>query len=199
MTNSMQGVSTALILIDFQPHNTSQVADSTQLLSNAKRLLSICRQLGILVAHVRVAFEEDEFRRLSPHNKNLSSYKDKGSAKDAGILASLPQMQYHPDLAPISGEITVRKTRVGAFSTTNLHNELQDRGITHLVIAGISTSSAILSTVRDAIDKDYAMTVISDACADKKVEVHDFLFNIIFPKTCNILTTQEAVDSIFAP
>ena len=60
----------------------------------------------------------------------------------------------------------MRKQRVGAFSTTDLHEQLQARGIDTLVLAGISTSGCVHSTVLDAFDRDYRVIVLSDACAD---------------------------------
>ena len=53
----------------------------------------------------------------------------------------------------------VRKTRVGAFSTTDLDEQLRQRGVDTLLLAGISTSGVVLSTVRDAHDRDYRVFV----------------------------------------
>ena len=56
------------------------------------------------------------------------------------------------------------KTRFGSFSTTNLAAHLHGRGIDTLIVAGISTGGVVLSTVRDAADRDYRLYVLSD-CA----------------------------------
>ena len=69
----------------------------------------------------------------------------------------------------------MRKQRVGAFSTTDLDDQLKARGIDTLVLAGISTSGVVLSTVLDAFDRDYRVIVLSDACADPDAEMHSFL------------------------
>jgi hypothetical protein len=55
---------------------------------------------------------------------------------------------------------------VGAFTTTDLDRQLRDRAITTLVLAGISTSGVVLSTVREAMDCDYRIVVLEDATAD---------------------------------
>ena len=62
-------------------------------------------------------------------------------------------------IKPLAGEIEVRKTRTGAFSTTDLHEQLKAKGIDTLILAGVSTSGAVLSTVRYATDKDYRYVV----------------------------------------
>ena len=58
-----------------------------------------------------------------------------------------PATAIHDSLAPQPGDIVVRKTRVGAMSTTDLDRQLRDRGIDTLVLAGISTSGVVLSTL----------------------------------------------------
>jgi nicotinamidase-related amidase len=96
----------------------------------------------------------------------------------------------HEHVAPEPGDITVRKTRVGAFSTTDLDEQLRKREIETLILAGISTSGVVLSTVRDAADRDYQVFVLADASADPDPEVHEFLISRIFPGQAHILTVD---------
>jgi nicotinamidase-related amidase len=97
-------------------------------------------------------------------------------------------------VAPEPGDIIVRKTRVGAFSTTDLDRQLRDRGVTTVILAGISTSGVVLSTVRDAADRDYQVLVLADACADPQPGVHDFLTGQIFPRQASVITRAELKD-----
>jgi len=76
----------------------------------------------------------------------------------------------------------VRKTRVGAFSTTDLDAQLRARKVTTLVLAGISTSGVVLSTVCDGADRDYRLIVLSDGCADPDEEVHCVLLTKVFAR-----------------
>ena len=100
-------------------------------------------------------------------------------------------MDYHEAVAPQEGDIVVRKRRVGAFSTTDLHEQLAARGIDTLVLAGLSTSGVVLSTVRHASDRDYRLLVLSDASADPEPDKHEFLTTRIFPGMATVLTTDE--------
>ena len=103
----------------------------------------------------------------------------------------------HHAIAPTDGDVVVRKSRVGAFSTTDLAEQLSARGIDTLILAGISTSGVVLSTVRDAADRDYRVVVLSDASADPDPEVHAFLLERIFPRQATI-TTTAALAQAFA-
>ncbi|CAF1110144.1 unnamed protein product [Adineta steineri] len=107
-----------------------------------------------------------------------------------------PDAAFHKNVAPQAGDIVVRKTRVGAFSTTDLDQQLRQRGITNLILAGVSTSGAVLSTVRDAADRDYQLYILVDGTADLDPEVHDILIKKIFPRQAYIITTAELGDLI---
>nr|WP_245238439.1 isochorismatase family protein [Streptomyces roseochromogenus] len=48
-------------------------------------------------------------------------------------------------IVPAGGDIAVREIRYGSASTTDLHQQLSDRGIGTLVLAGISTRGVVLS------------------------------------------------------
>ncbi len=81
--------------------------------------------------------------------------------------------------------------RVGAFATTDLDRMLRERGVTTPVLAGISTSGVVLSTVREAMDRDYRILVLRDCCADPDTEVHDFLTGRTFPRHTTVLDGAE--------
>ena len=103
-------------------------------------------------------------------------------------------MDYHEAVAPQEGDIVVRKRRVGAFSTTDLHEQRAARGIDTHVLAGLSTSGVVLSTIRDASDasdRDYRLLVLSDASADPEPDKHEFLTTRVFPGMATVLTTDE--------
>ena len=80
---------------------------------------------------------------------------------------------------------------IGAFSTTDLHDQLQDLGVDTIVLAGISTSGVVLSTVLEAHDLDYRVVVLADGCADTDAEVHAFLLGKIFPRRGEVVTLAE--------
>jgi nicotinamidase-related amidase len=94
-------------------------------------------------------------------------------------------------VAPQQGEITVRKIRVGAFSTTDLHAQLQRRSVDTLFLAGVSTSNVVLSTVRAALDLDYRVIVVSDACADRDSELHELLITHLYPKQTDVIESGD--------
>jgi nicotinamidase-related amidase len=94
----------------------------------------------------------------------------------------------HPDVAPAPGDAVVVKRRVSAFAGSDLDMLLRAQGIGHLVLAGIATSGVELSTLRQAADLDYGLTVLADACLDADPEVHRVLTEKVFPQQADVTT-----------
>ncbi len=102
-----------------------------------------------------------------------------------------PATVIHDDLAPEPADIVVRKTRVGAMSTTDLDRQLRDRGIDTLVLAGLSTSGVVLSTLIEAADRDYQLYVLADGTDDPDAETRDVLLSRVFPRRAQVIGTAD--------
>jgi nicotinamidase-related amidase len=89
------------------------------------------------------------------------------------------------------GEILVTKKRISAFAGSDLPGVLSDRGIDHLVLGGIATSGVVLSTVRQAADLDYRLTVLRDLCLDVDDELHRVLCDKVFPRHGDVVDSTE--------
>jgi nicotinamidase-related amidase len=169
---------TALLVMDYQPAVLGMLGESgPALLARVGEAIRIARAHGVLVAYVRVAFDDADYDSVPPHSRFAPILKALGNS----FHSDAPATAVHGDIAPQAGDIVVRKTRFGAFSTTDLDRQLKNRGIITLLLAGISTGGVVLSTVPDAVDRDYQVIVVADACADPKPEVHEFLIGTMFP------------------
>ena len=82
--------------------------------------------------------------------------------KDVGGVGT-PEWQIHPAVAPNDGELVVRKAWGDSFYETELHAELQKRGITRLVICGMKTNFCVDATSRRAVALGYDVVLASDA------------------------------------
>jgi nicotinamidase-related amidase len=176
---------TALLVLDYQEGIVGQLPDTDPLLDRVTTAIDDVRGRGSHVGWVRVAFEDAEFDAI-PETSMFAPYA--ASAEHRAVMrADGPATRIHSRLAPRPDDVQVRKTRVGAFSTTDLEQQLEKRGITTLVLAGISTSGVVLSTVREAMDRDYRIVVLRDACADRDPATHDFLTGTLFPRTAAVV------------
>jgi nicotinamidase-related amidase len=178
---------TALLLMDYQSGILSRLGDAADLLERAAQAIAVVRGRGGQIGYVRVAFEDADYEAIPAH----SHFAPLLAAAGPAMHADSPATAVHARIAPEPGDIVVRKTRVGAFSTTDLDDQLRSRGITTLILAGLSTSGVLLSTVRDASDRDYRVLVLADASADPQPGVHEFLTERIFPRQAQVITTGD--------
>ena len=187
MTNpsAITAAQTALVLADFQPGILANLDDAAPLLARANKALACARESGVQVVYVRVAFTPEDYERIPLRNKTFAAV-----AQYKVFPADAPESQIHEALDVRDGDIVVRKTRFGAFSTTDLYAGLHARGIDTLIIGGVSTAGVVLSTLRDAADADFRLFVLSDVTADADPEVHCVLIEKVFPHQAEIITTD---------
>lgn len=67
-----------------------------------------------------------------------------------------------PELAPRAGEAVIDKPGKGAFHATGLQDELARRGLTHLVVMGVTTEVCVQTTMREANDRGYECLLVED-------------------------------------
>jgi len=177
---------TALLVMDMQMGILCRLPQQeASIVKKAAEAINNARKKNILVVFVRVGFQKG-MPEISPDNKTFSAYKNKMDDSQLSLF-----MELHPDLGLTENDIVVDKKRVSAFSGNALEMILRAKGISHLVLCGIATGGVVLSTLREAFDKDYILTVLSDGCADSDEEAHQFLMEKIFPKQTEVMTIDE--------
>jgi nicotinamidase-related amidase len=177
--------------MDFQNGIVQSLKDDS-VIDAAGRALAAAREAGIPVLFVRVAFRPG-YPEAAASNAAFGALAQ--VAGDA-LRQDSPTTQIVEALEPREGEPVVLKRRVSAFSGSDLDVLLRATGAEQLVLAGIATSGVVLSTLRQAADLDYRLTVLSDACADSDDEVHRVLTEKVFPRQATVTTTDEWVKSL---
>ena len=176
---------TALLVMDMQMGILRNLPDASALISNVKKTIAHAREKNIPVIYVVVGFREG-MPEISMNNKSFSASKERFAN-----ISMAEFMAVHPDIAPQAGEVTATKRRFSAFTGSDLEVMLRAYGIQHVVLTGISTSGVVLSTTREAADKDYRITILADACADTDEEVHRVLTTKVFPRQADVITVEE--------
>jgi nicotinamidase-related amidase len=189
-SDAMQANHSALLVMDVQNRFVQRFAEKPEALIPFQRAVSAARRAGIPVIFVRVAFR-DGYPEVSAKNKMVSPV-----TKLKGMTASETSTQIHSSVTPLPNEPIVTKSRVSAFAGSDLEVILRSRGIDTLILTGIATSGVVLSTLREAADKDYVLVVLSDACLDADPEVHRVLVEKLFPRQANVLTVSEWADTL---
>jgi nicotinamidase-related amidase len=76
------------------------------------------------------------------------------------------------ELYPIPGEYVIDKAGKGAFGQSNLPLILQNLGVTHLVISGITTDVCAHTIMREANDSGYWCTILKDGTGATDYDNH---------------------------
>ena len=176
---------TALLVMDMQAGIVGMLPNVTDLLPKVAQAIAIARENKIPVIYVTVGFRQGA-PEVSMNNKGVAAVKERLATVNMDEFTKV-----HPDLAPEDGELTVMKRRLSAFSGSDLELILRAFGIQHMVLTGVSTNGVVLSTLREATDKDYRLTVLSDCCADGDEEVHRVLTTKIFPRHADVLMVDD--------
>jgi nicotinamidase-related amidase len=177
----------ALLVMDMQVGIVGMLPAGISPLENVAKAIAHAREKKIPVIYVTVGFRQGA-PEVNLKNKGFGANKERFANTDMAEFTRV-----HPDLAPQADEVTVMKRRVSAFTGSDLEVILRTYGTQHLILTGIATSGVVLSTLREAADKDYGLTVIADCCADGDEEVHNILTTKVFPRQADVLTLEEWV------
>jgi nicotinamidase-related amidase len=172
---------TALLVMDYQHMVLGSTPGSDELLANTRSAIETVREVGGRIGYVRLGLTDDDYDAIPQTNLALSAIGRNRFVHDEESGTDI-----HDHVAPEDEDIVVRKTRVGAFSTTDLDARLRGQGVDTIVLAGLHTSGVILSTVRDAADRDYRVVLLADCIADPDTEVHDLLMTKLLPRQAHV-------------
>jgi nicotinamidase-related amidase len=181
---------TALLVMDMQSSIVAMLPDASDIIGNVAKAIAAARKNNIPIIYVVVGFRKGT-PEISMNNKGFAASRERFAGIDPEEF-----LKIHPDVAPLENEVTTVKRRVCAFTGSDLEVLLRAKGAQHLVLTGIATSGVVLSTVREASDKDYRLTVLSDGCADGDEEVHRVLTTKVFPRQADVITVEEWVNGL---
>lgn len=164
----------ALVIIDMQRDFMEPGGFGDALGNDVLRLQAIVPALKELLAAFR-ALELTVVHTIECHQPDLSDCppsklnRGKGSLKigDEGPMGRIlvlgePGNGIIPELAPLPGEIVITKPGKGAFYATPLGAVLAERGITHLLVTGVTTEVCVQTTMREANDRGYECLMVED-------------------------------------
>lgn len=193
---------TALVVIDIQvdfaaPHGLLgrygvDLAPAEAAIDNCERLVAAARAAGVAVAMMRVVTRpETDSRAL----KTLMARRGQGGGEAICRVDDGGADYYR--IFPQPGDIEVRKLLYDSFHGTDFAAQLRARGLSTLVICGLSTDCCVDQTARSAFHHDFDVFVVSDACAAYEDGLHESSLSAI-EKNCALLTTTDAVGKAWA-
>lgn len=180
---------TALVVIDLQKgivgRQTAPYA-SDLVVKNAAALAAGFRKNGMPVFLLRVTPSPDGKDALRP-------------VADVAMPAQSPPPDWAdivPEMGPKQGDFVITKHQWGAFYGTELDLACRRRGISTIVLCGISTNIGVESTARCAYEYGYEQIFAEDAMTAMSTEEHMMTISKIFPRIGRLRKTGEILASL---
>ncbi|MCT7296529.1 hydrolase [Ralstonia sp. CHL-2022] len=191
--SALSAKTTALVLIDLQggvlpfaqgPYTAEQV------LGASARLARRFRELGAPVVLVRVGWASD-------YADAPRQPVDRPAPTPPGGLP--PQWWEQPaELEVAATDIQITKRQWGAFYGTELDLQLRRRGISTIVLGGISTHVGVESTARAAWEHGYALVLAEDAMSSNDAALHRSSVENVFPRLGRVRNTDTILAALTA-
>lgn len=170
---SFDPANAALLAIDFQRDFLEQdggcnVDDKgterlAAVVPAAKAAVDAARAAGIEIIHTRESYAPD-LSDASPLKKQMDYVGVEGPLGRC-LVRGEPGCDFVAEMQPAPGERVVDKPGFSAFYQTDLPDHLLARGITHVIVTGVTYQCCVHSTLRDAVDRGYRCLTLDDACA----------------------------------
>jgi len=150
---------------------------------------AIVEPLQRLLAHARedgwvVVFSNDAHHSDDPELKVWGEH----------AMAGTPGANVIPQLVPREGEIVSPKRDYGAFDGTGLDEQLKERGVDEVVIAGQHTHICVRHSSYGALRRGYDISIPRDAvCAFEGVDEDEALAYLEMAYAAKITSVEELV------
>ncbi|XHX80237.1 MAG: cysteine hydrolase family protein [Stenomitos frigidus ULC029] len=141
-----------------------------------------CRKRSILVVYTRESHQAD-LSDVSPSKqlRYTNAGYPVGTPGKMGrfLVRGEPGTALLNVFTPLSTELQLDKTAQSAFIATDLEAQLRDRGITHLLLTGVTTECCVLATYRHASDLGFYCLLLEDCCAAFSASEHQSAIAVI--------------------
>jgi nicotinamidase-related amidase len=163
----------------------------TEVVPNCAQLLQTFRRHGLRVIHVTYGPELQD-------GADLVSFRRDPLLPPGLYPPGSFEREILPELKPQPNELVINKTGRGAFNSTGIERALRNLRIESIVLTGVTTSSCVETTGRDAADRGFRVAIVEDATAELDAASHDATMRQFAMRFGRVWTTDEALEQVEA-
>ncbi len=180
------GQAPAAVVVDFVLGFTDPAhfggGNINQAIAQTTQLLALARAKGWPIAHTRVVYADD--------GSDCGAFVRKVPPL-ATLTETSPLSQIVPEVAPLPGELIVRKRQASGFFATGLADWLASRRVDTVLVAGCTTSGCVRATVVDACSHNFRTIVLTDCVGDRALGPHEANLFDIGQKYADLMTFAQ--------
>lgn len=195
--NTLNPQSTALLVVHLQHDIVSagtafgslfnpQVVERNVIAQSA-RAMNVVREAGGTVVPLKIVFRDD-YADLIESIPLLQMTVQAGALKQSDDGSKIVD-----EVGVSDQDLVFSHQRPGPFSESDLHQQLQTRGIRHVVVCGVATNASVEGAVRQASDLGYDTYVLADACSAADAAAHEAALGSL-----SLFARQLTVDELSA-
>jgi nicotinamidase-related amidase len=154
-------------------------------IGHIRRLLDACRERNLPVIYTTGERRSDGFDLGSWGLKNARYLEDFEREERGNAIV--------PDIAPLPGELVIKKQKPSAFFGTPLLSHLVELKIDTLLVTGVSTSGCVRASVIDGFSYNYRVAIIEEGCYDRSQASHAINLCDMNAKYADVVSVDEAI------
>ena len=190
---------TAFLIVDMQNFFVNGVQPCLNIMPNITRLAEHVRASGGLVVWVvlTVAETEDGPSLWPIYHDNFFT-EAKMKAHKAGLTRGSEGHAIHKGLDVRDEDMISEKTRFSALvqGASDLHEQLQARGIENVLVGGTLTNMCCESTARDAMMIGYRAIMVEDCNASRTPEDHAAGLTTVYQSFSDVRSTDDVIENL---
>jgi len=187
---------------DFLMDREGRPNEMARIVADFLRLTEIMRDWGCTIVHTRESYAED-MSDVTAHKAN-QGYVGRPGPFGKYLIRGQHGCDFVDELKPGPAEPVIDQPGFGKMHGSGLRETLAAKGITHLILAGVTTQCCVHSTLREAVDCGYWCLTVADCCASPQQNWHDAALELIaseshlFGSICDLkdLETANRRDSL---
>ncbi len=216
MTNKLDPMSCALIVVDMQEYQVSEDSSIVRLfektvpgmlqyfigrvtelvIPNINRLLEFFRAHDLPVYFTKFASMRPDRRDYAKNIQAVNKLSENLINEPIFPDKQDPSASIIPELTPQGNDVIILKTTSGTFSSTDLDHQLRNLGVSMVIITGVVTNFCVENTARIAADLDYNVVLVDDSCAAWSPSLHEATLCNINLMYGSVLTTEEVLKKL---
>ncbi len=184
---------------DFLMDDKGEPNEMARIIPRFSRLTSALRHWGCLIVHTRESYAED-LSDVTAH-KASQGYVGRPGPFGRYLIRGQPGCEFVDELKPLANEAVIDQPGFGKLHGSGLSDVLRTNGITHLILAGVTTQCCVHSTLREAVDAGYWCLTVADCCASPQQKWHDAALDLIaseshlFGSICNLRDLESGLQA----